>query len=93
MEYVVLVEHVLPDDCGWDMRSASGGDLVHPGGVPIEPGTVISPGDMLVDGDIEPDIMASLWSKGIIEPADMEAEEARLADAEPEPEAEDDQDE
>ena len=74
MEYKVLIEHVLPDDAGWNEY--------------IEPGTVISPGDVLVDGDLEPDIMAGLCSSGVIEPADMEAEVARLAYTEPESEDE-----
>lgn len=70
MEYTVLVEHLLPDEGGWE--------------IDLEPGTVIQPGDRLVDGDLEPDLMASLWSNGIIEPADMEAEALRLADPESE---------
>ena len=65
MEYAVLVEHVLPDDAGWYED--------------IEPGTTICPGDRLVDGDLEPDIMASLWSSGVIKPADDKAEAKRLS--------------
>lgn len=79
MEYNVLIEHVLPDDAGWN--------------VDLEPGTSIHPGDTLTDGDLEPDIMANLWSSGIIEPADLEAEALRLADPEPEPDEEPDEDE
>lgn len=67
MEYNVLVEYVLPDAVCLD--------------VGLEPGTIIIPGETLNDGDLEPDIMAGLWSSGIIEPADMEAEALRLADA------------
>lgn len=77
MKYIVSIEHVLPDDGGWN--------------VDIQPGTVISPGEVLIDGDLEPDLMASLWSSGVIEPADMEAEAARLAPDEPEEEPEDEQ--
>ncbi len=74
MEYNVLIKHVLPDDAGWNEY--------------IEPGTVISPGEVLVDGDLEPDIMVSLCASCVIEPADMEAEVARLAYTEPESEDE-----
>ncbi len=50
-------------------------------------------GEILTDADFyEPDIPANLIGRGVLEPADMEAEEVRLADPEPEPESiEDDQ--
>ncbi len=79
MDYNVLIEHVLPDDGGWE--------------IDLEPGTVIHPGETLTDGDLEPDLMAQLWSDGVIEPADMEAEAARLAYEPPDEEPEDDEDE
>ena len=47
-------------------------------------GEQLHEGEILTDADFhEPDMPASLVGRGILEPADMEAEAVRLADAEP----------
>jgi len=56
MEYRVVEEHTVVD-AGWD-NEISVGEYT------------LTPGQLLNDGDLEPDIMASLFYKGIIERAD-----------------------
>lgn len=51
-------------------------------------------GDIVTDADFdEPDIPARLVGMGVLKPADMEAEEARLADGEPDEDEPDEEDE
>lgn len=49
-------------------------------------GEQLHEGEILTDADFyEPDMPANLIGRGVLEPADMETEEVRLADAEVEP--------
>ena len=45
---------------------------------------VLYPGDVLLDGDIEPDLMAQLAASGVIEA--VGADDAPVVEVEPEPE-------
>lgn len=54
MRYIVNEEYQLPDDAGWEIH--------------IGPGTVLIPGDTIMDGDLEPDIIPILINRGVIEP-------------------------
>jgi len=68
MEYKVLEDITLPGDVLW-LGLGKGESY---------PETVqLSKRSVLVDGEIEPDVVARLWSRGAIEPVDMKAEKAR----------------
>ena len=65
--YNVMREYQLSDEADWEN--------------PLMAGAVLYPGDVIEDGEIEPDIVANLVSRGIFErDEDPAIEAARLAD-------------
>jgi len=68
-QYIVVKECALPADADWEDPRFAGG-------------VVLQVDDVLVDGQIEPDIVANLLARGVlVRDEDPEIEEARLADA------------
>lgn len=57
MKYIVQEEYQLPEDADWE--------------IPEFNGALLYPGDEVWDGEIEPDIVARLVSKGVLVPADQ----------------------
>ena len=51
-KYEVMVEYQLPKDAAWEYPGFGG--------------ALLKPGEYLYDGDIEPDLMAFLYSKGVL---------------------------
>jgi hypothetical protein len=59
LEYQVIKEYRLPPDADWENPQFA-----------QEDGYVLQPGEYIYDGDIEPDIMARLHQRGVIERTD-----------------------
>jgi len=72
LEYRVVKDHVLPQDADWENPKYAGEYVSHMEGTrEVYVGRyVLQPDELIYDGDIEPDIVAALHQKGVIERTD-----------------------
>lgn len=72
LEYRVVEEHELPEHADWENPVYAGSHVSHMEGTrEVYAGRyVLQPDELIYDGDIEPDIMAEIFQRGIIERTD-----------------------
>lgn len=93
LEYRVVEEYELPEHADWENPVYAGSHVSHMEGTrEVYAGRyVLQPDELIYDGDIEPDIMAEIFQKGVIERTDGVSWDADPD--EPNPDAPDDEDE